>query len=49
MAVVRMEIVVPARIAELLDKAEKQTGIRKEDLIIRAIVNVIEEFGVGVG
>jgi len=43
-----LEIIVPAKIAELLQRAEDKTGIRKEDLIMRALIKVIEEFGVKV-
>lgn len=42
----KLEIVVPARIWELLDKCEHKTGIKKEDLLMRALVKVLEEFGV---
>ena len=38
-----LEIVVPARIYELLEKCEEKTGMTKEDLIARAIVKLIEE------
>ncbi|MEM2474797.1 MAG: hypothetical protein QW407_02635 [Thermofilaceae archaeon] len=40
---------VPAKIAELLQKCEDKTGIKKEDLVMRALIKVIEEFGVKVG
>lgn len=49
MAVKRLELMVPAKLFELLDRAEQKTGIRKEDLIARALIKVIEEFGVKVG
>jgi len=40
----KLEIVVPARIWELLDQIEKTKGISKEDILMRSIVRVIEEF-----
>jgi len=39
--------VIPSRIWERLDKVEKKTGIRKEDILMRALIKVIEEFGEG--
>jgi len=39
-----LEIVVPARIWERLIRVEEKTGISKEDIIMRSIVRVIEEF-----
>lgn len=48
MAVRKLEIIVPARIVELLEKAEQKSGVRKEDLVMRALLKVIEEFGVKV-
>jgi len=41
----RLEIVVPARIWDRLKSVEDKTGISKEDLLMRALVKVIEEFG----
>lgn len=41
-----LQLAVPARIWELLEKAEQVSGLRKEDLIMRAVVKVCEEFGV---
>jgi len=46
MAARKLEIVVPGRIWELLEKCEQKAGLRKEDLVMRAIVKVLEEFGV---
>lgn len=37
-------IVVPDQIAIRLRKCSEKTGIRIEDLIMRAIIKVIEEF-----
>ena len=42
-----LEIVIPNRIWELLQKCEEITGIKKEDLVMRAVVKVIEEFLAG--
>jgi len=44
LAAYHLEIVVPARVWELLQKCEEKTGIKKEDLVMRAVVKVIEEF-----
>jgi len=40
----RLEIVVPFRIWERLDRVEAKTGIKKEDLLMRSLVRVLEEF-----
>lgn len=48
MATRKLEIIVPAKLIELLDKAEQKAGVKKEDLIMRALIKVIEEFGVKV-
>jgi len=44
MMVNRLEIVIPSRIWERLEKIEKKAGIRKEDILMRALIKVIEEF-----
>jgi len=44
MAAKKLEIVVPIRVWEKLEKIEKKQGLRKEDLLMRAIIKVIEEF-----
>ena len=44
MATKKLEVIIPARIWERLDKIEKELGIRKEDILMRALVKVIEEF-----
>lgn len=44
MAVRRLEVVVPGRIWEMLEEIERAQGIRKEDILMRALVKVIEEF-----
>lgn len=44
MSLWRVELVVPAKIWERLRKIENKTGIKKEDLIMRALIRVIEEF-----
>jgi len=41
----QLMILVPDRVFDALDRIEKTHGYKKEDLIIRAIVKVIEEFG----
>jgi len=40
----KLEIVVPSRIWERLEKAERKTGVKKEDILMRAVIKVIEEF-----
>jgi len=40
----KLEIIVPSRIWEKLDEIEKKKGIAKEDILMRAVVKVIEEF-----
>lgn len=40
----KLEIIVPSRIWEKLDEIEKKKGITKEDILMRAVVKVIEEF-----
>ena len=40
-----LELVVPDAIKRRLEKIAKEKGVRIEDLIMRAIVKVIEEFG----
>jgi len=39
-----LQIVVPARLYERLVRCSKKSGISKEDLIMRALIKVIEEF-----
>jgi hypothetical protein len=41
----KLEIVVPAKIWEMLEKVEQKAGVTKEDILMRAVVKVIEEFG----
>lgn len=49
MATKRLDIIIPASVWEKLEKIEKVRSIRKEDLIMRALVKVIEEFESGGG
>ena len=44
MASRKLEFVVPATLIERLEKVAAKSGLRKEDLIMRALVKVIEEF-----
>lgn len=44
-AVRKLEIVVPSRLWDMLEKCEQKSGVRKEDLLMRALIKVIEEFG----
>jgi len=43
--VVELRILVPKKIVEKLDKIEKKLNIRKEDLILRALVELVERYG----
>jgi len=44
MATRDIRIIIPVTVWEKLDKIERKTGVTKEDLIMRAIVRIIEEF-----
>jgi hypothetical protein len=39
-----IQIIVPVTIWDKLEEIEKKQGIRKEDIVMRAVVKVIEEF-----
>jgi len=45
MASRKLEIIIPAKLWDRLERIEKKAGVRKEDLLMRALVKVIEEFG----
>lgn len=47
MAVRELRVLVPVTVFEKLVAIEQRVGVRKEDLILRAIVKVIDEFGGG--
>jgi hypothetical protein len=38
----KLEIIIPTRLWEKMDTLEKETGIRKEDILMRAVINIIE-------
>ena len=40
----KLELVIPDRIWRKLEECQARTGVRIEDLIMRAILKVIEEF-----
>jgi len=40
----RLELVIPARLYRMLEDCERKSGIKKEDLLMRALVKVVEEF-----
>ncbi|MEM2612288.1 MAG: hypothetical protein QW332_06100 [Thermoproteota archaeon] len=44
MSVKSLTVTIPSTIWERLDKIEKEQGIKKEDILMRAVVKVIEEF-----
>ena len=37
-----LRVVIPARLWEKLEEEERRAGIRKEDILMRAVVNIIE-------
>jgi len=39
-----LRILVPDKIVKLLDKIEKKYGIRKEDLIIKTLIRILEDY-----
>lgn len=45
---VKIEVLVPRRIYDALERAEAEMGVKKEDIVARAILKVLEELGVGV-
>jgi len=40
----KLEIIIPSRIWDRLENVERKTGITKEDILMRAVIKVIEEF-----
>ena len=42
--IVELKIVVPRKIYERLEEIERKAGVKKEDIVVRAIVKVLEEF-----
>jgi len=38
----KLEVIVPARLWDKMDVLERETGIRKQDMLMKAIVNIIE-------
>jgi len=44
MSYVTLELVIPETIMRRLDRVAKERNLRVEDLVMRAIVKVIEEF-----
>jgi len=43
--VVEMRVLIPKKVADKLEKIEQKLNIRKEDLILRALLEVIERYG----
>jgi len=41
----KLEIIVPSRIWDKLERCEQKSGIKKEDLLMRSLIKVLEEFG----
>ena len=42
---VELKVLLPKKLHDKLEELEKKLGITKEDIVARAIVKVIEEFG----
>jgi hypothetical protein len=40
----KLEIVIPIRVWEKLNELEQRAGVRKEDILMSAVVKVIEGF-----
>jgi len=47
LAVREIRILIPATVWDKLEMIERKIGMTKEDLIMRAIVKIIEEIGEG--
>ena len=47
MAVRKLEFAVPVTLLERMERAAAKSGLRVEDLIMRALVKVVEEFEKG--
>jgi len=41
----KLEVVIPDRIWKKLEECQARAGMRIEDLLMRAVLKVIEEFG----
>ena len=44
----KIEVHIPRKLYEALERAEHELGIRKEDIVARALLKVLEELGVNV-
>jgi len=42
---VEIRILVPRKLYDKLEEIEKRLGVTKEDIVLRAIMKVIEEMG----
>jgi transposase len=42
MAVRKLEIIIPGRLWEKLEELEAKTNVRKEDIFLRVVVDIIE-------
>jgi len=42
MAARRLELIIPERLWEQLEALERKSGIRKEDVFLRAVVNLLD-------
>jgi len=41
----KLEIFIPKKLYDELEAVERKTGVRKEDILMRALIKVIEELG----
>ncbi len=46
--IVVLEVRVPRKLYEALERAASETGLRVEDIVARALVKALEELGVSV-
>jgi len=37
-----LEVILPARLWDKIEQFEQKTGIRKQDMLMKAVVNIIE-------
>jgi len=42
MAVRELKLIIPARLWDKLNELEERAGIRKEDIVARALINIVE-------
>jgi len=40
----KLEILIPKKVYNELERIEREKGIRKEDIVLKAIINVLESY-----